>query len=156
MSEKGKKSASARGRGVQSRQEFTLPAQWESETREGETRAIVDYYSPGKTKYRSVPEVEKEECIYVSKMKAAKAMVIMLQKVITKRNCHPPQRSSKILIMKWNSVCVSANRHRSASLSKTSTRVLDVLRRNVMVCFFVSKSCFQCVFNVFGFSELFL
>lgn len=98
----------------------------------------------------------KEECVYVSKMKAAKAMVIMLQKVITKRNCHPPQRSSKILIMKWNSVCVSANRHRSASLSKTSTRVLDVLRRNVMVCFFVSKSCFQCVFNVFGFSELFL
>lgn len=59
MSEKGKKSASARGRGVQSRQEFTLPAQWESETREGETRAIVDYYSPGKTKYRSASEVEK-------------------------------------------------------------------------------------------------
>lgn len=59
MSEKGKKSASTRGRGVQSRQEFTLPAQWESETREGETRAIVDYYSPGKTKYRSVPKVEK-------------------------------------------------------------------------------------------------
>lgn len=59
MSEKGKKSASARGKGTCSRQEFILPAQWETETRQGETRAIVDYYSPGKTKYRNAPEVKK-------------------------------------------------------------------------------------------------
>ena len=59
MSEKGKKGASARGKEILSHQEFTLPAQWESETREGETRTIIDYYSPGKTKYHSAPVVEK-------------------------------------------------------------------------------------------------
>lgn len=59
MSEKGKKSASSRGMGVLSRQEFDLPAKWESDARQGETREIVDYYSPGKTKYRTKSDVEK-------------------------------------------------------------------------------------------------
>ena len=50
MSEKGKKSAESRGKGVLSREEFELPAKWERDIRQGETREIVDYYSPGKTK----------------------------------------------------------------------------------------------------------
>lgn len=89
----------------------------------------------------------KEGCICASTMmkisqsrsQAAKAMDIILQKVIKKRilHCPPPQRSSKSL-KKWNSVCVSANRHRSVSLWKTSTKLLDVL-----FFFFVCKSFFN-------------
>lgn len=60
MSDKGKKSAEAQGMGLMSRQGFTLPAQWENDIREGETRDLVDYYSPGKTKYRTQSEVREE------------------------------------------------------------------------------------------------
>lgn len=59
MSEKGKKSAESRGKGVLSREEFELPAKWERDIRQGETREIVDYYSPGKTKYSTQTEVKK-------------------------------------------------------------------------------------------------
>ena len=59
MSEKGKKSAESRGKGVLSRQDFVLPAKWESEVRQGESREIVEYYSPGKTKYRTQSDVKK-------------------------------------------------------------------------------------------------
>lgn len=60
LSEKGKKGAEARGIGTVARQEFTLPSQWETEVRQGETRKLVDYYSPGKTKYRTQREVGEE------------------------------------------------------------------------------------------------
>ena len=59
MSEKGKKSAESRGKGVSSREEFELPAKWECDIRQGETREIVDYYSPGKTKYSTQTKVKK-------------------------------------------------------------------------------------------------
>ena len=58
MAEKGKKSAESRGKGISSRQEFVLPAKWESEVKQGKTRQIVEYYSPGKTKYRTQSEVK--------------------------------------------------------------------------------------------------
>ena len=59
MSEKGKKSAESRGKGVHSREEFALPAKWKRDIRQGETREIVDYYSPGKTKYCTQAKVKK-------------------------------------------------------------------------------------------------
>ena len=49
MAKKGKKSVESRGKGISSRQEFILPAKWECEVRQGKTRQIVEYYSPGKT-----------------------------------------------------------------------------------------------------------
>lgn len=60
MSEKGKKSGKARGTGTLSRQNFTTPAQWETNIRTGDTRELVDYYSPGKTKYRTQKAVEEQ------------------------------------------------------------------------------------------------
>ena len=53
MSEKGKNSAKTQDIVVRSRQGFTLPSLWKSEIRQGETREVVEYYSPGKTKYSS-------------------------------------------------------------------------------------------------------
>ena len=60
MSEKGKKSAKIQGIGVMSRQGFTLPSLWKSEIRQGETRDVVEYYSPGKTKYRTQADVSDQ------------------------------------------------------------------------------------------------
>ena len=60
MSEKGKKSARAQGIGTMSRQEFTLPSLWKSEIRQGETREVVEYYSPGKTKYKTQGSVRHQ------------------------------------------------------------------------------------------------
>ena len=60
MAEKGKKSAKIQGIGVMSRQGFTLPSLWKSEIRQGETRDVVEYYSPGKTKYRTQADVSDQ------------------------------------------------------------------------------------------------
>lgn len=59
MSGKGKKSAESRGKGVLSREDFELPAKWEWVIRQGETREVVNYYSPGKTKYCTQAKVKK-------------------------------------------------------------------------------------------------
>ena len=143
MSEKGKKSAPARGKGICSREEFTLPTQWECETREGETRLIVDCYSPGKTKYHSASEVEKvlrERGMHLcfnddenqpEQVSSSESDGYHSSEFDRTENTSLP---SKVL-MKWNSICVSANQHRSVSLLKTSTKVLNVLRRNVMICY---------------------
>ena len=62
MSEKGKKSAESRGKGVLSWEEFALPVKWEHDIRQSETREIADYYSPGKRKYCTQAEVKKVLC----------------------------------------------------------------------------------------------
>ncbi|CAB3989244.1 Hypothetical predicted protein [Paramuricea clavata] len=60
MYKKGKKSAKTQGIGVMSRQRFTLPSLWKSERQQRETCKVVDYYSPGKTKYRTQGAVREQ------------------------------------------------------------------------------------------------
>ena len=47
LGEKGNKSAESRGKGISSRQEFVLPAKWESQTEELSSRES-DAYDPDK------------------------------------------------------------------------------------------------------------
>ena len=60
MFEKGKRSAKTQGIGLRSRQGFTLPSLWKSEIRQREMREVVEYYSPGKTKYRTQADVRDQ------------------------------------------------------------------------------------------------
>ena len=51
MAEKSKKAVEKRGTGVGGRQEFVLPARWESEVREFPSKQAMVYVSPGKSRY---------------------------------------------------------------------------------------------------------
>ena len=59
QAEKSKKAVEKRGRGLGSRQDFVLPAKWETEVREFATNTSLTYISPGKTCYGKQQEVKK-------------------------------------------------------------------------------------------------
>ena len=58
-SEKGKKSADSRGKGLGSRQDFSLPSQWETEVKENPSKDSLMFTSLGKTQYQSGTAVKE-------------------------------------------------------------------------------------------------
>ena len=69
--ERGKKGAEKRGKGVGSRQTFTLPAKWEEEEYERGNKTRLQFSSPGKTKYKTQKAVKEtlvmrgmEKCLH--------------------------------------------------------------------------------------------
>lgn len=57
--ERGKQGAQARGVGVGSRREFSLPAQWTTELKSYEHHDALKFVSPGKTIYHSATKVKE-------------------------------------------------------------------------------------------------
>ena len=55
----GKKSAESRGLGFGSRQDFVLPAEWNTEEHETATKPRTVVFSPGKSKYHSIEKVRE-------------------------------------------------------------------------------------------------
>ena len=69
--ERGKKGAEKQGKGVGSRQTFTLPAKWQEEEYERGSKTRVQFSSPGKTKYKTQKAVKEtlvmrgmKECLH--------------------------------------------------------------------------------------------
>ena len=57
--ERGEKGAEKRGKGVGSRQTFTLPAKWKEEEYECGNNTRLQFSSPGKTKYKTQKAVKE-------------------------------------------------------------------------------------------------
>ena len=59
MQERGRKGAEARGVGVGSRADFTLPSRWTTEVKSYEHHDALKYISPGKTRYHNTTRLKE-------------------------------------------------------------------------------------------------
>ena len=142
--------------------------------REGEPRTIIDYYSPGKTKYRSAPEVEKvlrergmhlcfdndenqPEQVSSSESDGYHPTESDLEKntslpSTSKVIKNPQEVEERLRVCESTQICKFVEDiHKT---SRCSTRNVMVCYGFVLFFFFVCKKFFSICF-VFGFSELF-